>query len=203
MPEPFWNLYRCTRMRCYGNLLIHWSAVVTILHSGMITPHWDLDLGSQLKVVSVKLTYALLGYVSCNGKLTVDWYTKCHLFRWHAPLSSFDSDPICKTAFLGHHKCISTFTWTVIRNTLITSDKELLNNVMAYSWVLIQSICQPPWCQCDLFLLATEIGDVRLFMQEKKELLGQEPSSRNTSWLAVHICALKLFSAFLNQQNKS
>lgn len=59
-------------LRCLGNLLIHWSAVVTTLHSGMITPHWDLDWRGQLKVVSVKLTYALLGYVSLNDQLTVD-----------------------------------------------------------------------------------------------------------------------------------
>lgn len=58
VPEPFWNLYRCTRMCCHGNPLIHWSAVVTIQRSGVITPHWDLDSRRQLKVVSVKLTYA-------------------------------------------------------------------------------------------------------------------------------------------------
>lgn len=60
-------------LRCRGNLLIHWSAVVTILHSAMITPHWDLDWRGQLKVVSVKLTNALLCCVIFNDKLTVEW----------------------------------------------------------------------------------------------------------------------------------
>lgn len=61
-PAPLSETYTdVPGLRCRGNLLIHWSAVVTTPHSGMITTHWDLDRRGQLKVVRVKTDICIAG----------------------------------------------------------------------------------------------------------------------------------------------
>lgn len=113
-PETYTDVFG---LRCHGNSLIHWSAVVTILHSGMITPHWDLGRREQLKVVTVKRAYPLVGYVNFNDRLTDDpWFP---LFR-----------RLCRLRQI-HRTCLSGAMNTFLQlhkqhcNTFIISDLQL------------------------------------------------------------------------------
>lgn len=143
-PETYTDVFG---LRCHGNSLIHWSAVVTILHSGMITPHWDLGRREQLKVVTVKRAYPLVGYVNFNDRLTDDlWFP---LFR-----------RLCRLRQI-HRTCLSwTHSYSYINSTA-THSSYLTYSFKIASWYIHESSLNPcnlPWCRCNLLKLRhTEI----------------------------------------------